>query len=847
MKSFPDLSYNQNLTPLLDQYFTLKKECPDAILLFRVGDFYEAYGTDGEILSRALDIVLTGKDVRGTRIPMAGVPYHTLENHLRTLLAKGYTVAVSEQLEEASQAKGLIERDIVRFLTPGTILEGSLLAEKEHNFLLAVFPGEKQIGLSWADVSTASWFASAIPMEEERLKHEISKISPKEILLPEGNVFFQNHSFPKGSKISYFPFEKKEMENLSGNFPEEARHACILLFSYLEKIYRGNPPKLSFPVLEESKHYLVLDSITCRNLELFQNLASGGKEGSLLHVLDKTKTPMGGRLLRQWLLYPLLDIAEIKKRQESVAELVLHSSILSILQEKLTLIGDLERLTARVSFQTANARDLLHIKTILNQLPEITQAVSSLKAPFFQEFTSQIPSFSNLAELLNKSLHPDPPLGLKEGGLIQEGFHPQLDALKKELSQALEWIAALEEKEKKATGIKSLKVAYNQVFGYYIEVSKTNLPYVPKHYIRKQTLANAERFITEELKSHETFVLRASEQAKNLEYEIFCTVRAQVKHFEEKLRKAAGLLAKLDVLASFAQTAIEQNFCKPLVDEGEILHIEKGRHPVVEVASQEPFVPNSLFMDGNESRFLLITGPNMAGKSTYLRQSALIVILAQMGSFVPAESARIGIVDRIFTRIGASDDLHRGESTFFVEMRETAEILRKATKKSLVLLDEIGRGTSTFDGLSLAWAVAEDLLGIGAKVLFATHYHEMTSLAKRYLGVKNFTVAVKESGENVIFLRQIIPGCSDKSYGIHVAQLAGIPKHVVERAKEILASLEERELGKKIKGGKKVQLQLFAPLEHPLEKILRDLDLNQLTGLEALNLLAKWKEGSFSQ
>lgn len=840
MKSSTDAPGTPTLSPLLDQYFSLKEQCRDALLLFRVGDFYEAYGADAEALSRALEIVLTGRDVKGARIPMAGVPHHTLDNHLKTLLTKGLKVAVSEQMEEPSQAKGLIERDIVRFLTPGTILEGDLLNEKEPNFLLAISPSNQNLGLSWADVSTGAWYASVIPAESDALRHELAKIAPKEILLPDGSEAWKEDPALRGIKVS-FTAPDGAAPALPG-FPEDARSACGLLTRYLKEVYRGNPPHLSPPVFDERKKYLVLDPVTCRNLELFQNLSGGGREGSLLQLLDRTETPMGGRLLRQWLLYPLVDSSEIARRQEAIQELTERSPLMKELHDLLAPVGDLERLTSRVSFQTANARDLLAIQMILQRLPRLSAAVAPLSSEIFRRVAEHMPDFSPLTSLLNKALHPDPPLGLKDGNLIKEGFNPELDGLKRDLREATAWIAELEEKEKKATGIRSLKVAYNQVFGYYIEITRPNLPLAPKHYIRKQTMANAERFVTEDLKAQEAKILRAQEKVKNLEYDLFCELRNEARKEEAALRAAAALLATIDALAGLAEIAVERNFSRPEVDDGEALALTRGRHPVVEAGALEPFVPNNALLDGGDNRLLVVTGPNMAGKSTYLRQVALIVIMAQMGSFVPAEAAKIGVVDRIFTRIGASDDLHRGESTFFVEMRETAEILKRSTRKSLVLLDEIGRGTSTFDGLSLAWATAEELLRSGAKVLFATHYHEMTSLARRRSGVQNFTVAVKEEGEEVVFLRQIVPGGSDKSYGIHVARLAGIPEHVVERAKEVLESLEEKELGKKIKGERVLQLNLFSPQEHPLVKALKETDPNAMTGLQALNLLSAWKE-----
>lgn len=841
-------------TPLLDQYFKLKKEADDSILLFRVGDFYEAYGEDAKVLSKALEIVLTGREVKGARVPMAGVPYHTLDNHLKTLLKEGFKVAVSEQMEEASDARKLIHRDIVRYLTPGTVLEAEFLEAKEPNYLLAIVATGANYGLSWCDVSTGIWLAAVIPHEKDLLFREISKIDPKEILLPDeaaevyqfpaftGGVFRSLHN--QELKISRIAFPEESSLQFPPSMPAEAGQASTLLHAYLTKIYCGDPPQLVVPELVEINHYLVLNRPTLRNLELFENLASRGKEGSLLHLLDHTKTAMGGRLLRHWLAHPLVDLKEIEKRHDAIEEMLSKSTLCQDIGKRLSMMGDLERLSAKVSFGTANARDLAAIKHVLKELPGLVQRLASLKTPFYQSWVQAMPDLSGLLALLEKALDENPPVSLKEGGLIREGFMPELDLQKKELEQALQWIAELEQNERKKTGIKSLKVGFNQVFGYYLEVTRSYLSQVPPHYIRKQTLTHAERYIIQALKDQEAKIFGGQERLKNLEYEVFCSIRDQVKGKNEELRTCASLLAQLDCIAALAVVAEHHRFSRPRLNEENSLIIREGRHPVVEAGGLGVFVPNDCALDSGENRLIVLTGPNMAGKSTYLRQVALIVILAQMGSFVPAQSARLGIVDRIFTRIGASDDLHRGESTFFVEMKETAEILKYATPKSLVLLDEIGRGTSTFDGLSLAWATAEELLLKRAKVLFATHYHEMTGLAKLAEGVKNFTVAVSEQGEEVIFLRRILPGGADKSYGIHVAQLAGIPCSVVERAKQVLEQLESQGFGKHVAcsdSPPKVNHEVEYRLRQ-LQSALQELDMNHLTGLQALNLLALWKE-----
>jgi len=830
-----------SFSPLLDQYFALKKEVQDGLLLFRVGDFYEAYGEDAVLLSKALDIVLTSREVRGNRVSMAGVPHHSIDNHLKTLLSAGHRVAISEQMEEASEKKGLIRRDIVRYLTPGTVFEENFLTATEPNYLLAVVFGKENYGLTWCDVSTGHWLFSSIPAEISALHYEISKLAPKEIVMFEtqesGEVF---SAFP-GIKLSRISDSNRCEPPLAITGSAQALEACALLYGYLKKIYCGHPPTLNPPEHYESRNYLVLDSPTVRNLELFHNLATGERQGSLQHLLDYTETSMGSRYLRQWLLHPLLNLKEIERRQDAVDELIRFTG-LSEIQRSLSGLGDLERLSARIAYNTANARDLLAIHTILEAVPKLSSQLSSLKSEFFKSLSNDLPDFSVLTDLLGRALAAEPPLGLKEGGLIKPGYHEELDLIKRGLSDALNWISELEERERKTTGIKSLKVGFNQIFGYFLEVTRSNLTLVPQHYIRKQTLSNCERYIIEELKSHESKIFGGQERAKNLEYEIFCGIRDEVKEYEERLRKLSQVLATVDVLASLALAAKICNFSRPNVNDGESIAIRNGRHPVVEAAGLGAFVPNDLFLDSADHRLMILTGPNMAGKSTYLRQAALIVILAQIGSFVPAEGAEIGIVDRVFTRIGASDDLHRGQSTFFVEMKETAEILKKATRRSLVLLDEIGRGTSTFDGLSLAWATAEELLYRKAKVMFATHYHEMTSLSLRLQGVKNFTVLVKEENDQVHFLRKIVPGGADKSYGIAVAGLAGIPEAVVSRARQVLKELEEGDISKKIKNRQGTQLSFFQPVSNPILEELKTVDLNQLSGLEALNLLDRWKK-----
>lgn len=840
------------LTPLLDQFFSLKKRSPHSLLLFQVGDFYECYEEDARTLSRLLDIVLTGKEIGGRRIPMAGIPVASLDSYLKPLVCAGMTVAIANQVGDPSKSKGLVRREIVRIITPGTIVEPSLLDEKENNFLLSLFVGDQRHGLAASDVSTGELSLTTFEERDDQLlQDELLRYSPREILISSlspsslkpvlrilGNgraatMHVQQVppiSFEEAEEAFLRQFQEGEesaresappltfgTHELQGS--KEAVIACSLLLSYLASLNPGATIPISPPTfVRRSKKSsmtpfaldgntsppidstMLLDHATVRNLELLSTMLTGSRKGSLLWVLDHTLTPMGGRLLKRWILTPLLDLSQIAGRQEAVKDLLspgrrCESAPLESLRSLLSEMGDLERIMARVGYGSCNARDLLALQASLLKLPSLLAFLSFSQAPLLKKLGEDLPDLQPLVSLLTTAISPNPPATVREGGILREGYSPELDALKQEADRAREWIAHLEERERLETGIRSLKVGFNSVFGYYLEVTRPNLKHVPPSYIRKQTLVNAERFITEELKNYEAAVLGAQEKIREMEYDLFQKIRGEVEKKTREIRRAASIVAHVDVLASLAWVALKDQWICPNFAYGETLLIEDGRHPVLAATLKEQFIPNSTFLDTRKERLVIVTGPNMAGKSTYLRQVGLLVILAQMGSYIPARRATLSLVDRVFTRVGAWDDLHRGQSTFLVEMNETAQILRHATRKSLVLLDEIGRGTSTYDGVSIAWAIAEYLYNEAqAKTLFATHYHELPLLADSLEAAKVCKVEVKEVGEEILFLRKVVPGASDRSYGIEVAKLAGLPGEVVARAKEILQELESERL-----------------------------------------------------
>lgn len=863
------------VTPMMKQYLSIKSQHKDAILFFRLGDFYEMFLDDAITASRELEITLTARDGGDAgKIPMCGVPYHAVDGYLAKLITKGYKVAICEQVEDPRTAKGIVKREVVRIVTPGTVLESSILKENKQNYLLAVCPGDVGFGLAYTDISTGEFMATEIfgIHKEITLIDEIGRINPAECLLP-GSLYHQEDFRHQMERVSQCVVSKLAEDGFSSNNTMTAIKdhfgvasleslglldlplaACAAgaIIVFLNETQKKELTYINRLQVYSTSSFMMLDQSTRRNLELTETIRGGQRKGSLIWVCDYTVTALGARLLKQWLEKPLVQVEEIKNRLDAVEELTKNVFAREDLRILLKKVYDLERLLGRIAYGSASPRDLIALKSSISVLPDLHQVSRQLNSPLFQKLFADFDPLDDIYQLLDRAIIDDPPVSPKDGGIIKEGYDEDVDEFRSITLNGKKWIAGLEAKEKASTGIKSLKVGFNKVFGYYIEVTNANLNAVPEHYIRKQTLANGERFITGDLKEWENKVLGASEKLFAREYDIFVQIRKEISCSDQRIQKAAALIAQLDVLISFAEIALENGYCKPEVDDSQVIEIIEGRHPVVEkITGRGLYIPNDTYLDNQEQQICLLTGPNMAGKSTYMRQVALCVLMAQVGSFVPAAGARIGIVDRIFTRVGAADDLTGGQSTFMVEMCETANILRNATSSSLVILDEIGRGTSTYDGLSIAWAVAEYLLKpeIKAKTLFATHYHELTELADRYPQVKNFTVAVKEKEGDIIFLRKIVPGGTDKSYGIQVAKLAGLPVEVLERAREILIGLEEETKPLKniaaqvAKVAQPVQISVFAqtPPKHPIISQLETLDLNNLTPLEAMMKLHQWQ------
>lgn len=847
------------ITPIRRQYLEIKKEYPDAIVFFRLGDFYETFDNDAEITSKELDIVLTSRNVaKGVRIPMAGIPYHAVDNYLSRLINKGYHVAIAEQVSEP-EGKGLVQREVVRVVTPGTVIEPNLLKNDQNNYLVSVLFDETKTGIAYVDISTGEFKATEIQSREpySELRSEILRLKPAEIIVPETLKLTEDLSVHI-TKYAGWHFEPiRSEEKLKSHFNVAtldgfgikgqtlAIQAAGAVIDYLAETQPAALKLLSHISNYSTSEFMNLDASTRRNLEITETIRRNETKGSLLHVLDYAVTPIGKRLLRQWVSQPLLNIDEIYVRQNAVQVLFEKGLLRAELFNQLKKINDLERLTSRVISGHALPRDLVAIRSTLECLPELLRIISEFNAKELEGFVNKIHLCKNELSLLTNSIADEPPATLQNTGIIRSGYSAELDQVIEASQHARDWINNLETIEKERTGLKTLKVGYNKVFGYYIEVSRANSSSVPNEYIRKQTLVNAERFITPELKEYETLVLNAEDRIREIEQRLFKQICEQLSSSSKRLLETSKGIAEIDVLASFAEAAALGSYCKPELSDTQILRIENGRHPVVEKTLQGiRFVPNdSIFEDGEIIR--IITGPNMSGKSTFLRQVALIVLMAQIGSFVPASKATIGITDRIFTRIGAQDEIHAGQSTFMVEMIETANILNHATSKSLLILDEIGRGTSTYDGLSIAWAVIEHIHNhpnIRARTLFATHYHELTQLSELLPGVRNYNVAVSESDNNVVFLHKIIPGGADRSYGIHVGQLAGLPKPVIQRSAEILRQLE-------ISSGKAItiqpdmpqQLMLF-PENNPILTALNELDINSISPIEALNKLYEWKK-----
>jgi DNA mismatch repair protein MutS len=859
------------MTPMLKQYFDVKKQYPGCVLFFRVGDFFETYGEDAETASRELEIVKTSRDNgREDPVSMAGVPFHAVEGYLRRLVQKGYKVALCDQVEDPRLAKGLVKREVVRVLTAGTVLDPQMLDSSKNNYLMSLASGKNGWGMALADVSTGEFLTSRLPIEgHAAVLEEVQNWKPSEIILDIETCLHER--LLEGIRALNLPLTRLEevmgqaeasgilkdyfglamLDGVGLSESPEAVKAAAAVIRYLKDTQKTSVLPLQVPRTFSSGDCLILDYTTSRNLELTETMVGGRREGSLLWVMDRTTTPMGARLLRRWMERPLVDMESITARQDAVEDAVSGYSACGRLRKIFSGMADLERVTSRIVLGTANARDLLALRNSLGLLPGIAEALSSMAGcARLKELLEGMDLLEDVRSAIEKTIAEDPPLGLRDGGLIRPGYDPGLDELKEVRSSGREWIARMEETERERTGIRSLKVGFNNVFGYYIEVTRSNLSLVPQDYIRKQTIAGGERFISPELKEYEARILGADEKIKALEYEIFLRVREETGRQAARIQKLAGILAELDVLSSFADLAVERNYSRPEMTRDGVLVIRNGRHPVVEVVLGGSFVPNDLRIDSDLERFLIITGPNMAGKSTYLRQTALMVIMAQMGSFIPAEAAQVGVVDRVFTRVGATDDLHLGKSTFMVEMAETANILNNATVNSLVILDEIGRGTSTFDGMSLAWAVAEHLSQrVRAKTLFATHFHEMTRMENDLPGIRNYRVEVRENGKSITFLHRIVPGGADRSYGIYVARLAGIPPPVLNRAHEILEELErkEREPAGRIPPRERpapgVQLGFFEPQPHPLLEEIKKVSLERMTPLEAMVLIDRWKKG----
>jgi DNA mismatch repair protein MutS len=851
------------LTPVMKQYHSIKERYKDAIVFFRLGDFYEMFGEDAEKASKILQIALTTRDKsKENPVPMCGVPYFAAESYIAKLIRAGQKVAICEQMEEPNEAKTIIERDIVRVITPGTLSPDN---PKENSYIMSLFPSGDKHGLAVADISTGEF---VVYETGENLEDEISRFEPREILIPRSiidNIYYKESldrffvsvyedwyfDYPEAYKTLLRHLKVSSLDGFGCDGMNAAIAAAGALVSYLEETQKETFFLKKISALRQGAH-MFLDASTQRNLELTHNLKDGSQNGTLLWVLDETLTAMGGRLLRASILKPLIDIGEIQKRLDSVEYLLNDFELLEGVRTPLRKIQDIERLSLRVNAKTANARDLIAIKTSATVFPKIKKSLNSSRNPHLKSVAEEIADFGQVKELIEKSIVDSPPMGLRDGGIIKDGYNVDIDELRSLSKKGKDFIAELEQREKQRTGISSLKVGFNKVFGYYIEVSKSNLHMVPEDFIRKQTLVGGERFITPELKDYESRVLGSEEKLKSLEHQLFQDILQTIQNESTALSKTAASIALIDLLSSLAVVGKRYNYVKPVVDtEGPIV-IQDGRHPVLEkISSDERFIPNDTVMDTEDNRLLIITGPNMAGKSTYMRQVALMVILAQLGSFVPATEATIGVADRLFTRIGASDFLTKGQSTFMVEMIEVANITHNATGKSLILLDEVGRGTSTFDGISIAWAVAEYILNtLKARTLFATHYNELTELALTHEGVMNYNISVKEWGDEIIFLRKIEKGPADKSYGIQVARLAGIPDGILQRAREVLANLEKEELNetgkprfadKKTKKGA-AQLDLFGSVKESVLSELRNLDVTGMSPQEALQKLIEIKK-----
>lgn len=868
------------MTPMMQKYMETKKEYQDCILFYRLGDFYEMFFDDALTASKELEITLTGKNCGlEERAPMCGVPYHAMESYLNKLVSKGYKVAICEQVEDPKMAKGLVKREVVRVVTPGTNLDTQALDETKNNYIMCIVYMEDRYGVSIADVTTGDYYVTELETER-KLLDEIHKFYPSEIICNEAfymtgldfedlkhrlniaiyslDAWYFSDETAKNTLLTHF--KMSDIQGLGLEDYESGTIAAGALLKYLYETQKNNLANMTSLQIYSTGKYMIIDSSTRRNLELVETLREKQKRGSLLWVLDKTKTAMGARMLRNFVEQPLIEKEEINRRLDAIEALKEQAITREEIREYLNPVYDLERLIGRVTYQTANPRDLISFKSSLKMLPFIKELLDEFDVSLLKDIQSDLDPLEDLFQLIESAILEEPPISIREGGILKEGYDEEIDKLRQAKTEGKTWLMELEAKEREKTGIKNLRIKYNKVFGYYLEVTNSYQSLVPDYYTRKQTLANAERYITAELKELEDIILGAEDKLVALEYEMFREIRDKIANEVLRIQKTAKAVAGIDVFAALALVAERNNYCRPSINENGTIDIKNGRHPVVEqMINNDMFIANDTYLDNHKQRISIITGPNMAGKSTYMRQTALIVLLAQIGSFVPADSAKIGIVDRIFTRVGASDDLASGQSTFMVEMTEVANILRNATSNSLLVLDEIGRGTSTFDGLSIAWAVVEHISNpklLGAKTLFATHYHELTELEGKLDNVNNYCIAVKEKGEDIVFLRKIVPGGADKSYGIQVAKLAGVPESVIERAKVIAEELSAHDITeitskitvdtnsaatkkhKKLDEVDLTQISLFDTVKNDdIIKELGELDLGNLTPIDALNKL----------
>ena len=859
------------LSPMMEQYFQIKQNYPDTLLFFRLGDFYEMFFEDAKIASKELELVLTGRDCgQEERAPMCGVPFHSADSYIAKLVSRGYKVAICEQVEDPATAKGIVKRDVVRIVTPGTVIESNMLDESKNNYLASVFISDKSCGLAFVDVSTGEVHLDSAS-DNDAAEHIINRLgcySPREVIINKYaasvktiSEFIKNRLSVDYQIVSEKDYDVDELKStisahlpkVENQFSEFEKNVSLLYafgvaLNYLKGVQKNDLENINDVDFYNENSFLTLDLNARRNLELTETQLRREKKGSLLWVLDHTKTAMGKRLMRSWVEQPLINYSSIILRQNAVEELTTDTILLDSLMGYLSDMFDLERIMTRIVYGTANAKELRTLSQTVDQLVNIKSSLVNAKSKMLVNIFEDIDLLEDVNKLITDAICDEPPLTVREGGMIRDGYNGELDTLRDIVKNGKGYLASVEQAEQEKTGIKKLKIGYNRVFGYYIEVTNSFKELVPEHYIRKQTLTNCERYITQELKELESKVLGAQERIVRLEYELFSAIRSKVAEQLERVRVTARAVARLDALCSLAFTAVNNNYTRPVVDTSDEIIIENGRHPVVELMlGGAPFVPNDTFLDCGENRTAIITGPNMAGKSTYMRQVAIITLMAQIGSFVPAASAKIGIVDRIFTRVGASDDLAAGQSTFMLEMTEVADILKNATSKSLIVFDEIGRGTSTYDGMSIARAVLEytaDKKRIGAKTLFATHYHELTELENTVQGVKNYNTSVKKRGDDITFLRRIVKGPADGSYGVEVAKLAGVPKVVVENAKKILASLESQvpvKMTEKVientEEENELQLSFSSGVKEDLIQKLKVIDVNTLTPIEAMTVL----------